>query len=174
MKILIDARFYGLENAGLGRYAMKLVDELQKQDTQNKYVILLRKKYFEELNLPKNWQKVRVDIKHYSFKEQIELPKIIKKYNPDLTHFLHFNVPINFGDKFIVTIHDMTMHKQKADSSNLFLPIYFVKHVFYKKVFRHAVMKSQKIIVPSKFVKEELLKNFKISEEKVEVTYEGI
>ena len=88
--------------------------------------------------------------------------------------FLFFNVPINFKGKFVVTIHDMTMHKQKTDSSNLFLPFYLAKHFAYKKVFKHAVMASQKIIVPSEFVKEDLIKNFKISKEKVEVTYEGV
>ena len=30
MKILIDARLYGLENAGLGRYINNLVEELAK------------------------------------------------------------------------------------------------------------------------------------------------
>jgi hypothetical protein len=32
MKILLDARFYGLEHAGLGRYTMNLVQELAKQN----------------------------------------------------------------------------------------------------------------------------------------------
>ncbi|SRR5258708_5821344 len=174
MKILLDARFYGLENAGLGRYTMNLIKELSLIDSNNQYIILLKEKYFKKINLPKNWEKVEVNFPHYSFQEQIILPNIIKKYNPDLTHFLHFNVPINFKGKFVVTIHDMTMHKQKADSSNLFLPIYYTKHFFYKKVFNHAVISSQKIITPSEFVKNELLKNFKIPKEKVEVTYEGV
>ena len=46
MKILIDARLYGLENAGLGRYTMNLLSELLKIDRKNQYVVLLRKKYF--------------------------------------------------------------------------------------------------------------------------------
>ncbi len=172
MKILIDARFYGLENAGIGRYTMKLVSELAKIDTKNQYIVFLRKKYLD-INLPENWEKVLVDIKHYSLREQVELPKIIKKYNPDLTHFLHFNVPLGFNGKFIVTIHDMIMHSQKTESSNLALPLYFLKHFAYKKVFKHAVVKSQKIIVPSEFVKDQLVDFFKIPKEKVFVTYEG-
>jgi glycosyltransferase involved in cell wall biosynthesis len=174
MKILVDARFYGLENAGLGRYTINLIAQLQKSDIQNQYVILLRKKYYDELNFPGNFEKILCDIKHYSLEEQIKLPKIINKINPDFTHFLHFNIPINFNKKFVVTVHDMTMHFQKMESSNLFLPKYFIKHFFYKRVFRHAVMKSQKIIVPSEFVKDQISDYFKISKEKVIVTYEGI
>lgn len=174
MKILIDARFYGLENAGLGRYTINLLRELQRQDRKNDYVILLRPKYFEKLSLQNNFEKVLADIPHYSLKEQFELPKIIKKINPDLTHFLHFNVPVLFNKKFIVTIHDMTMHYQKANSSNLPLPIYYIKRAFYKRVFKHAVLKSKKIIVPSQFVKSQINEFFKIPKEKIFITYEGI
>jgi glycosyltransferase involved in cell wall biosynthesis len=174
MKVVIDARFYGLENAGLGRYTMNLINKLQNIDTKNDYVILLRKKYYESLRFQTNFEKELADIPHYSFDEQIKLSKLINKHNPDMTHFLHFNVPLNFSGKFIVTVHDMTMHNQKTNATNLFLPVYFVKHMLYKKVFKNAVMKSQKIIVPSQVVKEELLKNFKISKSKISVTYEGI
>jgi glycosyltransferase involved in cell wall biosynthesis len=174
MKILIDARFYGLENAGLGRYTMNLLDRLQAIDRTNSYFILLRKKYYENLHLAHNFEKVLAEIPHYSFKEQTEIPKIIKKINPDLTHFLHFNVPVNFREKFVVTIHDMTMHTQKTNATNLSLPIYIAKHFAYKKVFGSAIKNSIGIITPSQFVKDELIKNFKIKSEKVKVIYEGV
>jgi len=174
VKILVDARLYGLENTGIGRYTINFLNELQKLDIKNNYIILLREKYYHLLKFPENFEKALADIPHYSLKEQIQIPKIIKKYNPDLVHFLHFNVPISFDRKFIVTIHDMTMHYQKVDSSNLPLPFYFIKHTFYKKVFKHAVLKSKKIIVPSQFVKDQVVDHFKIKKEKVKVTYEGI
>lgn len=174
MIILIDARFYGLENTGPGRYTMNLIRELQKLDTRNEYLILLKRKYYESLQLSNNFKKILCDIPHYSFEEQVKLPEIIRKHNPDLTHFLFFNAPLSFNGNFVVTIHDMTMHKQKSESTNLFLPIYYVKHFVYKKVFKHAVLKSRKIIVPSEFVKDELLKNFEITGKKVDVIYEGV
>src|SRR3989344_7284763 len=135
MKILIDARLYGLENAGLGRYTMNLLSELLKIDRKNQYVVLLRKKYFDELTFPEDWKKVLVDIKHYSFAEQISLPKIIKKENPDITHFVHFNIPVLFRDKFVVTIHDILMHKFAGlSATTLPAPIYFLKQIIYKWV----------------------------------------
>ena len=51
MKIIIDARLYGLENAGLGRYAMNLIKHLAILDHKNEYLIILRKKYFNQLKL---------------------------------------------------------------------------------------------------------------------------
>ena len=59
MRIVIDARLYGLENAGLGRYTINLINELQKIDSKNEYLVLLRKKYFNRLNLTSNWKKYR-------------------------------------------------------------------------------------------------------------------
>jgi glycosyltransferase involved in cell wall biosynthesis len=174
MRIIIDARLYGLENAGLGRYTINLVSELQKFDRNNEYLILLRKKYFNRLNFSGNWKKILVDIDHYSLSEQIELPKIINGLRPDLVHFLHFNVPVFYKGKFVVTIHDLLMHKQRGLEATTLTPSrYFLKRLGYKFVFGNAVKKAVKVIVPSQAVKDEVCYYYKISSEKVIVTYEG-
>ena len=65
MKILIDARLYGLENAGIGRYVMRLVQEIHQLDQKNDYVIVLNEKYFGELKFGEKWKKVMFSGKHY-------------------------------------------------------------------------------------------------------------
>jgi len=175
VKILIDGRLYGLENAGLGRYLINLVDQLSKLDNKNEYVLFLRKKYFDGLNLPENWKKVLVDIRHYSLAEQIKIPGLIKKENPDIVHFPHFNVPFFYRGKYIVTIHDMLMHKSVGlAATTLPAPLYLFKRLGYRLVFDNAIKRSAKIIVPSYSVKKELIKTYGISENKIEVTYEGV
>ena len=175
MKIVIDARLWGLENAGLGRYTMNLVNSLQKQDQKNDYTILLRKKYFEKLETPANWGKVLADFKHYSLAEQIKLPFLIRKLNPDIVHFPHFNVPVFYRGKYVVTIHDLLMHSQKGFEATTLPPfIYLIKRLGYRFVFDKAVRGAEKIIVPSKFVKKELVGWYKINKDKVTVTYEGL
>lgn len=175
MKILIDARLYGPENAGLGRYVTNLVTELASLDKTNEYVILLRKKYFDPLSFPENWKKVLADFRHYSFSEQFILPGIIKKVNPDITHFPHFNVPILYGGKYIVTIHDMLMHKSVGlSATTLPLPFYLIKRLGYRFVFDRAIKSSHKIIVPTEAVKSEILEQYRVSSDKICVTYEGV
>lgn len=175
MKILIDARLYGLENAGLGRYVLNLVGELSKIDNNNEYVILLRKKYFETLNLPKNWKKVLVDFRHYSFSEQIKLPGIINKEKPDITHFPHFNVPVFFNGKYVVTIHDMLMHKSVGkEATTLPMPIYLIKRMGYRFVFDRAVKGANLVIVPTNAVLDEITDKYRINQSKIRVTYEGV
>ncbi len=75
MKIIIDARMYGLEHTGIGRYIINLINQIDKisfqSEDKNEYIILLRKKYFDSLVFKnKSIKKVLADYSHYSFKEQ--------------------------------------------------------------------------------------------------------
>ncbi len=183
MRILIDARMYGLENAGLGRYINNLISHLAIRDNKNNYVILLRKKYFESLELPVNWKKVLADFRHYSFTEQCMLPFLIINEKPDVVHFPHFNVPvfycwfsklINKGG-YIVTIHDKLMHQQKGLEATTLPPfLYFIKRLGYGFVFYTAVKFSETILVPSESVKHQLNSEYLFLKNKVFVTYEGV
>ncbi len=175
MKILIDGRLYGLENAGLGRYSVNLIRELVKLDRKNEYIILLRRKYYESLTFPSNWKKVLADFGHYTVSEQTGLPGIIARQNPDVVHFLHFNVPIFYKGKYIVTIHDLLMQNHRgAKATTLPFYLYYPKQVGSKLVFKKAVASAQRIIVPSNAVKDEVCSYFKVDCEKVNVIYEGV
>lgn len=175
MKILIDARLYGLEHAGIGRYVNNLVANLPLVDKKNKYTLILRDKYYKSKDIPISYNRIRGDFQHYSLKEQIFLPKIIKSEKNDLVHFPHFNVPLKINSPFVVTIHDMLMHRQKGfDATTLNPVLYTLKRLGYYRVFKKAIIKSSKIIVPSNVVKDELLNAYDIENNKIIVTYEGL
>lgn len=175
MKILLDARLYGLENAGLGRYTMNLISNLVEQDKKNSYIVLLREKYFKELKLPSNWKKVLAEFRHYTVEEQLRLPLVIKKEKPDLVHFLSSYSPILYNGKFIVTIHDLLMQTQRgAAATTLPLYQYYPKHIAAKYVFAKTVEKAAKIIVPSNAVKKEVEDYYKVDPNKINVVYEGV
>ncbi len=175
MKIAIDARFYGAENGGLGRYTMNLLSEIERSDIKNTYVLLLREKYFKTLATPKNFQKVLVNSRHYSFTEQIELLRVLNNVNPDIVHFLHFNVPFFYNKPYVVTIHDLLMHTGVGKAATT-LPRwkYVVKRLGYRIIFDHAVKNSKHIITPSQFVKKQIAKTYNIPAQRVSVIYEGV
>lgn len=171
-----DARLYGLENAGLGRYLINLITGLIKIDEKNNYTVLLKGNYFDRLQLPLNWQKIKTRFGHYSWEEQIKLPFLIKSLNPDLIHFPHFNVPLFCPKPYVVTIHDMLMHKQKGQAATT-LPVweYSVKRIGYRVAFDRAIKEARRIIVPSNAVKQDLISYYpKLLPEKINVTYEGV
>lgn len=174
MKIAIDARLYGTEFTGLGRYTKNLVDQLAELDKKNRYFVLLRKNYYKRLGLPRNFKKIEADFPIYTFQEQIKLPFLLNNLKPDLTHFPHLNVPVLYGRKFIVTIHDIIMQNQGREASTLPFPVYYFKRFPFKYTSYFAVKRSEKIICPSKAVKEEIVGHYKIARNKIKVTYEGV
>ncbi len=176
MKILIDARMYGLEHAGIGRYVMNLVSQLVEIDKTNQYILLVNRKLTTDYRLPTtdNWELEFVDVPHYSIAEQVQLPAILIKEQFDIAHFPHFNVPIFFKRPFVVTIHDLIKHTSRGLATTTRDPLlYWVKYAGYKMVFSNAVHKARKIIVPSNAVRDELLKEYRVDREKVMVIYEG-
>jgi len=175
MNILIDARLYGLEHAGPGRYVMNLVDELARIDRSNEYTILLRKEYFNRLKLPTNFKIHHADYRQYTFTEQIVLPITLYKIKPDLVHFPHLNVPVLYFGKFIVTLHDMIMHAHKGgEATTRPFPIYQIWRFGYHLSFLKAVRNAVKIITPSYAVKKELINYYNIEPKKIMPIYEGV
>lgn len=175
MKIGIDARFIGPEGTGLGKYTEKLIENLQKIDNKNSYYIFLRQSNWHFLGLQNNnFKKVLADISWYSLQEQLKMAGIFNSQNLDLLHVPHFNVPILYRKKFIVTIHDLIHHNFPQESVSTKNPlIYKLKRGAYKLTINNAIKKSVKIITPSNHVKEELIGTFKINQSKISVIYEA-
>lgn len=175
MRIGIDARFYGPLTKGIGRYTEKLIQYLQEIDHKNEYIIFLRGNNWPLFRVKnENFRKALADFRWYSFAEQINMPRTIKKYKVDLMHFPHFNVPIIYSGKFIVTIHDLILTHFPTERASTWGPIlYKLKHTAYKIVIRRAIKKAARIITVSNYSKKEIMKNFSVPSLKIEVTYEA-
>jgi hypothetical protein len=138
------------------------------------FFVFLKKQRFDDY-VPQNpnFHKVLADYRWYGIKEQIFYPLKLKKYKLDLMHFTHFNVPIFYRRKFIVTIHDLILR---------YFPIRKgIKFWAYKIVFKHAIKNSTKIIAISENTKNDILKFYPakgrvspIIENKIQVIYEGV
>jgi len=175
MIIGIDARFFGPRGKGLGRYTQKLIESLEELDGQNDYVIFLRRANFDEFQ-PKNprFKKVLADFRWYGLTEQILFPAAIRRQKIDLMHFPHFNVPVFYFGRYLVTVHDLILrYFGTRRSSTLGAVKYYFKNLGYKVVFWLAVKRAEKIITVSDYVKKDLIKNFHFQPEKIVVTPEG-
>lgn len=174
MRIGIDARFVGPQGTGLGKYTEKLIENLSQIDKKNQYVIFLKKENLNWGKLGPNFTRVEADIPWYSIEEQILLPQIFQKEKLDVLHIPHFNVPILYKGKIIVTIHDLIHHHFSETSATTKNQIIFkTKRIAYKLIISQSVKKAQKIITPSSYVKDEVVKYFKVAPDKITVTYEA-
>lgn len=169
-KIGIDARMYGAEQTGIGTYIRNLINNLAFFDKHNQYVIFLSDKEFDNFELPgKNFRKVKVSSHWYSWREQIVLPLQLYREKLDLMHFPHFNTPILYFGRSIVTIHDITPFFFPGHKMNSFF-----RKAAFRLVFRSSVKKAQKVIAVSGSTKHDISKHFGIAGEKIEVVYEGV
>ncbi|NIO20336.1 MAG: glycosyltransferase, partial [Candidatus Aenigmarchaeota archaeon] len=175
MRIGIDARFLGPAGTGIGRYTQRLLENLEQIDKENEYSVFLRR---ENFNLYKtanrNFRKVLADIPWYGIREQTTLPGIFKREELDLLHALHFNVPILYRGKFVVTIHDLIKTDWGGRGATTKSPLeYQVKRLGYHLVIRSAVGRAKKILTPSNYVKNRVVEVFGVDPGKVVVTYEA-
>lgn len=175
MKIGIDARFYGSLGKGLGRYTQKLIEHLEEIDKENEYIIFLRRENLDEYR-PKNdnFQKVLADYRWYSFSEQILFPLLLMRQRCDIVHFPHFNVPLLYLGKFIVTIHDLILIHFPTQRATTLNPLWYrIKFSAYKVAIWWAVKKSQHIMTVSEFTEQDILKHYDIPAKKITVSYEA-
>lgn len=169
MRIGIDARFFGAKDKGFGRYTENLVKNLEIISSPNsgdEFFVFLKKARWDDYQ-PKspNFHKVLADYRWYGLKEQILFPIKLGKYKLDFVHFTHFNVPILYRKKFIVTIHDLILRYFPTRKG--------IKFLAYRLVFKHAVSHAEKIIAVSNYTKQDILRHYRVSENKIQVIYEG-
>lgn len=176
MRIGIDARFFGPYGKGLGRYTQKLVEHLERVDSENDYYILLRKENWADYR-PSNprFTKILADYRWYSLSEQLFMPIKLWSLGLDIVHFTHFNVPVLYFGKFIVTIHDLILTKYPTERATTLGPwLYRFKHFMYQLVIRLAVKRSAAIIAVSAYTRKEVISHFSCRPEKVQVTLEAV
>src|SRR3989339_192025 len=182
MKIGIDCRTIlnpGVsEGAGVGHYTYYLVKNLLEIDQENKYVLFFdsRFKKVEEFKKHRN-----VTIKFFPFYQykkylplaysQMLISAILSQENLDVFHSPANTLPLPYNKKSIVTVHDLAIY-QYPD----FFPTQFLnRQVFSTKVLvPKSLTKAAKIIAVSKNTKTDIIEEFGIPEDKIEVVYEGV
>lgn len=170
MKIGIDARMYSINFTGIGRYVYELIHHLAVIDKESEYIIFMNQPEYDLFKPPnKRWKKVLVSAKHYSLSEQTKFMHALLKEQLDVTHFTHFNAPIGYFGKIVVTIHDLTLSFFPGKKMTS-----VVHRLAYQTVLKSVTRKAKKIIALSENTKKDLNRLLGIPEEKIVVIYDGV
>jgi len=163
----IDCRFAG-GNSGLGRYTRELVFSLLQRQDQIRYVLFVQSAGEAWLQGITHARIVPFAAPHYSVREQLLFPRVIKKAGINLLLVPHFNVALFCPVPFVVTIHDLILHRHPGGVS-------LFKQVAYRFLMRHAVSASSAIISVSDFTKKELATVYGAHVlQKIVTVYEGV
>jgi glycosyltransferase involved in cell wall biosynthesis len=166
MKIGIDARMLGPKQTGIGRYVQHLIDGL-KEKRGAEFVLFLRQDQFDRID-EQNISKIKTSSRWYSWGEQTSFLRKLRREACDLIHFPHFSHPIFYSAPFVITIHDLTPFYYPGKNT----PVH--RKLAYRLVLRSACKRAEKIIAPSFHTKKDILEHFNLSDDKVEVIYEGV
>jgi glycosyltransferase involved in cell wall biosynthesis len=164
----IDCRFAS-GHSGIGRYTREIVLSLLNLSSDHRFTLFVLSKNEEWLlGLPGKFTVVEATMRHYSLAEQLRLPRIIEDAGIDLFFSPHFNVPLRCPVPFVVTIHDLILHRYPNQAS-------FLKQRAYRFLMKQSVRKAKHIIAVSAFTAQELLDVYgDIAQSKTTVIHEGI
>jgi glycosyltransferase involved in cell wall biosynthesis len=152
----------------------KLLYFLQQLDREDEFIVLIPSKdrgYWKPT--AGNFRVVFCDYKNYSIGEQLGMKKMLDKLAPDLVHFCMPQQPIFYKKSPVVTtIHDLTLLKTYMVDKNWL--VYHFKQLVGRVVFRRVAKKSEYIITPSRYTKDELLRFYhNLHKSKINVIYDS-
>lgn len=170
MLIGLDARMWERKFGGFSRYLRELAPRLWRIDSKNHYAVFLTEPEFSLFQPPSaRVKKIKASSPHYGLREQFLLPRELGRAKIDLCHFPNFNVPVFYGGKFVVTIHDLTSLDFPGPGRDNFI---FREGARF--VFSRALKRASKIIAVSEDTRGKILKNFSVDESKLTVIREGV
>ncbi|MBU3133161.1 glycosyltransferase family 4 protein [Clostridium gasigenes] len=166
-KVVFNATILNNRLTGLGVYCKNVLSRIKDENIDN----ILYTNIYE--NIKKNSDKdVILDIKSKNkFKSIILRSYRLKNWikinsKEDILHYSPTQHGVNVkGIKQIITIHDL-------------MPLYFPKgrihqYIYYKYILKRVINKSNLIITVSNNTKKDILKEYKIKEDKIKVIYNG-
>ncbi len=183
LRIGIDCRLGGIAHAGIGRYVSELLKQLIPLAQNVTWVLIVQtQEQGAELlaYIPGAYRATceihRVAARPYSLDEQSILPLALYKLSLDLLHVPHFNVPLLYFGKVVITVHDLLWHEQKGVHVTTLNPlIYWLKYSLYHLVTWRAISIARAIFVPSGIVKKTIEKFYSaVDTQKITVTHESI
>ncbi|HEY8550907.1 MAG TPA: glycosyltransferase family 1 protein [Vicinamibacterales bacterium] len=167
MRIGFDAR--KLHDFGVGTYIQNLLRELARLDRTSEYVLLCGENDREWLSqLGPNFRPVVVNARPYSIREQVVIPWRLLRERVDLFHSPHYVLPPLVRCPSVVTIHDCI---------HLMFPQYLPNRLapLYARVFMWwAAHHSARVLTVSSASKHDILRFFRIPEDKISVIYNAI
>ena len=147
----IDCRFAGT-GTGLARYATEITKALIR--TPGDWTLFVRDRGEGWLReIPAAVRVIEAPYRHYSLGEQLRFPGVLRHSGIDLLFVPHFNAPVVCPVPFVITVHDLILHRYPNDAPPL-------KRAIYRCVFRSAVRRARRIIAVSRFVEKEIEASF--------------
>jgi glycosyltransferase involved in cell wall biosynthesis len=145
--IAVDGRFLGT-GTGLASYTRHLLGALVQEGTHD-YVVLTRAGAEVDLSV----RTTVTDIAHYSVGEQVRLPGLVAATGCDLAFYPHFNAPVVSRTPYVVTVHDLILHRYPGDAS-------WAKQRVYRTLLRRNLRAARAVIAVSDWTRQDIERHY--------------
>lgn len=172
MNIGFDGKRAANNTTGLGNYSRAVITQLTRAFPQNQYFVYTSK--VKDHDQIKSFFKLpgvllRLKKSLYPLWRSIGIKKQLLTDRIDLYHGLSHEIPLGLqsvGIPAIVTIHDLIF---------LLFPSQFgvIDRIIYRFKFAHACKSANQIIAISERTKQDIIRFFRVDEEKIEVIYQS-
>lgn len=175
MHIGLDARMYGIQHRGIGRYVQRLLEHLAKLDDNHRYTLFMGSDTAASFRLPGGkFKVVKADVPWYSLREHLAMPRLVRASRVDIMHWPHINVPYWCPVPYAVTVHDLIVwHWPDSRATTLPAWQYQIKLWAYRRILRRAAAGARVIMAVSNFTKRDLVRQLGLDEPKIRVIYPG-
>ncbi len=158
----IDVRM--AQHTGIGRYIRGTVSALRNDSSRQRYLLIGNE--FSRRYFPPQISFVTTDVPIYSLREQIALPYLARSV--DCLHVPHYNAPLLWKKKLVVTIHDL-------------IHLHFTNHLnsptarlYARFMFSRVTQRADAIIAVSEYTKKDLIETLGIHPKKITVIHHGL
>lgn len=159
MQISLDARWL---QTGIGRYIEGVLTGLNGKLEGIELHVLTMTTYSDRVAHLSDHVSYS-DVPIYSLREQVVVPWRCRK--SELLHVPHYNVPLVWNKKLVVTIHDL-IHLEN--------PARRAASLYAQPMLKAASKKADAIIAVSRSAKSRLIDQLGVPDEKVHVIYNGV
>ena len=157
---------------GMEVVALELIRSLPTTDRRNEYVVFVKDDEDDGcIQASENLEIIKVPGISYADWEQVSLPKAVKKAKVDLLHCTCNTAPLRIGVPLITTIHDV-IYMESVDFSGTAYQNF--GNLYRRLVVPRVARNSRKIITVSHYEKKNICERLKISDDTVEVVYNGV
>jgi len=171
--LVIDAKESGTST---GRYIDNLIKYLHRTGPDFRVTLLAKAHRVEYLQtIAPSFTVVETPYKEFTLGEQIGFKKQIESLQPDLVFFPAVQQPVwlsrQNGRKVVTTMQDLTTLRFRNPSKNPL--VYTAKQIVYRWVNHRVARRSDWIITPSEFVRQDVAQFSGISLDRITVTHEA-
>lgn len=168
MRVAIDIRRVG--SFGIGTYIRNVVRTLARVGPQHEYVLIGQPERFAELgDLPRNFTCVPLPHLERALHVYFAFDNIVKRERCDIVHVPHmFWRPRAMSRPYLVTAHDVLTYMFPRRDRSTF------RRLFHKWLSHRALSGASRVLAVSNFTRSEIVRYFRIPEEKIEVIHNAI